>query len=103
MIKATVLYGHPSDTAAFEKYYAETHLPLVDKTSGVAKKEYTRFVPGPGGAAPSQYRMAELYFNNATEMQQTMDSPEGQAMAADLTNFATGGVTILFGEVEENK
>src|SRR2546426_2561029 len=23
-----VLYNHPKDTAAFEKYYAETHVPL---------------------------------------------------------------------------
>ena len=27
MIKATVLYGHPTDSDAFEKYYAETHTP----------------------------------------------------------------------------
>ena len=26
----TVLYNAPGDTAAFERYYAETHLPLAD-------------------------------------------------------------------------
>ena len=29
MIKATVLYGHPTDSDAFEKYYAETHTPIA--------------------------------------------------------------------------
>lgn len=100
MIKGTVLYGHPADAAAFEKYYAETHLSLVAKTQGVMKAEYTKFLPNPDGSAPAYYRMAELYFAGPAEMQQALSSPEGQAMAADLANFATGGVTILFGNVE---
>lgn len=41
MIKGTVLYGHANDANAFEKYYAETHLPLVGKKNGIIKSEYT--------------------------------------------------------------
>ena len=33
-------------------------------------------------------------------MQQALNSPEGKAMADDLSNFATGGVTIIFGTIE---
>jgi uncharacterized protein (TIGR02118 family) len=101
MIKGTVLYAHPKDEDAFEKYYSQTHLLLVAKTHGVVKAEYTKFLPNPDGSAPAYYRMAELYFFGAAEMQQALASPEGQAMAADLQNFATGGVTIIFGEVED--
>lgn len=43
MIKGTVLYGHPKDAVAFEKYYTEAHQPLVSKTSGILKAEYTNF------------------------------------------------------------
>jgi len=100
MIKATVLYGHPTDAEAFEKYYAETHHPIVFKAPGIIKSEYTKFLPAPDGTAAAYYRMAELYFNGPAEMQQTMDSPERKAMAADLANFATGGVTIIVGVVE---
>ena len=100
MIKGTVLYGHPQDANAFEKHYTETHLPLVVKTNGVVKAEYTKFLPDPDGSAPAYYRMAELYFTGPAEMQQALTSPEGQAMAADLGNFATGGATIIFGTVE---
>ena len=100
MIKATVLYGHPADAAAFEKYYSERHLPLVAKVQGIAKLEWTKFLPNPDGSASAYYRMGELYFAGPAEMQQTLGSPEGKAIAADLPNFASGGVTIIFGQVE---
>jgi len=100
MIKLTVLYGHPDDPEAFEKYYEETHLPLVVKAKGIEKSELTKFLPDDDGNAPAYYRMAELYFDGPNEMQQTMESPEGQAMAADISNFATGGVTTMVGVVE---
>ena len=100
MIKATILYGQPTDVEAFEKYYAETHHPLVLKAPGIIKLEYTKFLPTPDGTAPAYYRMAELYFDGPAEMQQTMASPEGKAMGIDLANFATGGITIIVGIVE---
>lgn len=100
MIKGTVLYGHPKDIAAFEKYYSQTHLPLVAKTMGVVKAEYTKFLPNPDGSTSPFYRMAELYFSGPDEMQKALSSPEGKAMAADLSNFATGGFTIILGNVE---
>jgi uncharacterized protein (TIGR02118 family) len=100
MIKATVLYGHPTDPEAFEKYYAETHTPIALSMKGVAKMELTKFLSAPDGGKPAYYRMAELYFAGPAEMQQSMGSPEGQATAADLANFATGGVTMIIGAVE---
>ena len=100
MIKATVLYGHPTDPDAFEKYYAETHTPIALRMKGVDKMELTKFLSAPDGGKPAYYRMAELYFTGPAEMQQSMGSSEGQATAADLANFATGGVTMIIGAVE---
>ena len=100
MQKVTVLYGHPTDSDAFEKYYAEHHMPLVAKMKGIAKVEVTKMLGGPDGSAPEYYRMAELYFEDAAQMQATMSSPEGQATSADLANFATGGVKVIIGTVE---
>jgi len=99
MIKLTVLYGHPSDSTIFEKYYGETHLPLVGKMKGFEKVEFTKFLDAPDGAKAAYYRMAEFWFANIGALQTTMGSPEGQATASDLANFATGGVTILTGTV----
>jgi uncharacterized protein (TIGR02118 family) len=100
MIKATLLYGHPADSDAFEKYYAEIHLPIASKMKGVEKLELTKFLSAPDGSKAAYYRMAELYFPSPAGLQETMASVEGQAAVADLANFATGGVTMIVGSVE---
>src|SRR6266704_5874072 len=41
-----VLYNHPKDTAAFEKYYKETHVPLFASHAqeiGVTRAELIKF------------------------------------------------------------
>ena len=96
MIKATVLYGQPTDADAFKKYYSETHLPLAAKTQGVLKAEFSKCLPNPDGSTAAFFRIADLYFAGPAEMQAALGSPERKAMAADLQNFAIGGVTILF-------
>ena len=100
MIKATLLYGHPTDADAFEKYYAETHLPLAATMTGVAKLQLTKFISAADGGKAAYYRMAELFFTDQAQMQTTLGSPEGQATIADLSNFATGGVTTIIGANE---
>ena len=100
MMKVTVIYGHPSSAEEFEKYYAGTHLPLAAKMKGVMRLELTKFLSAPDGSAPASYRMAEVYFSTQAQMQQTLQSPEGQATVADLAKFATGGVTVMIGSVE---
>ena len=97
MIKITVLYKHPTDAEKFKTYYKDTHLPLVDKMEGLAKAEVTEIHGELGGEASEYFIMAELYFSNKAQMQESMASPQGQAVANDLSNFATGGVTILMG------
>ncbi len=101
MIKLTVLYGHPMDVIAFEEYYANTHLPKAAKMKGHTKLELTKFLSTPDGSKPDYHRMAEFWFSSPETMKTTMESPEGQITAADLSNFATGGATLLVGAVEE--
>lgn len=100
MMKVTVLYSHPTSPEEFEKYYADTHLPLAAKLQGVDRLELTKFVDGPDGGKPAFYRMAELYFTTQEQMDETLGSPKGQAVVADLPKFATGGVTMMVGTTE---
>lgn len=100
MIKITVLYGHPTDSSAFEDYYANNHLPIAAKMIGHEKLELTKFLNSADGEKPPYYRMAEFWYTNTEKMQAAMNSLEGKATAGDLANFATGGVTLLVGEVE---
>ena len=100
MVKITVLYGHPTNPETFEKYYAQTHLPLTARMKGVTRLELTKFLAAPDGGKPSSYRMAELYFPHQSEMEKTLASPEAQTTIADLPNFASGGVAMIIGAVE---
>ena len=100
MIKVTVLYGQPTDSVVFEDYYSNNHLPIAAKMTGHERLELTKFLNAADGEKPFYYRMAEFWYANIETMQQAMGSPEGLATAGDLANFATGGVTLLGGEVE---
>jgi uncharacterized protein (TIGR02118 family) len=100
MVKLTVLYGHPDDPDAFEEYYADTHMPLVDKIPNLQRYEAARIVATPDGSEPPYYRIFEGYFEDMEQLQGGMSSEEGQAAVADIENFATGGVTIFISEVD---
>ncbi len=92
----TVIYNQPKDTAAFEQYYADTHVPLVGANQaeiGFEKAELTRFVSNLDGSAPAFYRQAELYFGSMEELQKGTATPGFKKVADDLANFASGGLT----------
>ena len=98
MVKLLVLYGRPQDEAEFTAYYNATHVPLVDKMPGLKRFEHGRtLAAADGGEAPYWY-FAELGFDDADAMQASRASPEGTATAADVGNFATGGVTLFTAE-----
>src|SRR5277367_2855622 len=100
MVKITVLYGPPTDPAAFEDYYANTHLPLAAKMPGVERFEASRVVGTPDGSGPPHYRVADILYADHAALQASTGSPEGQATVADIPNFATGGATVLISEVD---
>ena len=100
MVKAVVLYGHPEDPDAFERHYAETHTPLAEAVPGLRRFEAARgFSTADGSPVPYQ-RIAELTFDDMDALQAGMGSAEGQAAVDDLGNFADGGVTIFFAELD---
>jgi uncharacterized protein (TIGR02118 family) len=91
----TVIYKTPKDAKAFEKYYSESHLPLVvSKQSeiGFTKAELTKFTSTLDGKKPTFYRQAELYFNSLDDAKKGMLTPGFKAVGDDLAKFATGGL-----------
>jgi uncharacterized protein (TIGR02118 family) len=98
LFKTTALYGHPTDPAAFERYYAEVHMPLVPKLPHFRRAEAAKVVATPDGSKPAYYRIFEFWFDSLDDLQAAFASPEGQALVADTANFATGGLTILISE-----
>ena len=100
MIQLTVLYGHPQDPTAFDHHYREAHASLAKKIPGLKGFTSTK----PTSLAPQEqspyYLIANLYFEHMGALQVALQSPEGQAAAGDLPKFATGGATLVVGEVE---
>jgi uncharacterized protein (TIGR02118 family) len=97
---ATVIYKTPKDPAAFEKYYAETHLPLLMSNKneiGFQRAEFTKFESNLDGSAPSRYRQAELYFSSMDALKKGLATPGFKAVADDLGKFASGGLDALIG------
>jgi uncharacterized protein (TIGR02118 family) len=98
MVKLVVAYGQPEDPAAFDQYYAGTHIPLVQRIPNLRRFEAGKVLGTADGSAAPYYFIAELSFDTAEELQASRQSPEGQAAAADVGNFASGGVTIMIAE-----
>jgi uncharacterized protein (TIGR02118 family) len=100
MIQLTVLYGHPKDPASFDRHYQETHVALAQKLPGLKGFVITR----PASLNPQEqspyYLIANLYFESMAAFQAALQSPEGQAAAGDLQNFASGGAALVVGEVQ---
>ena len=94
MAKLLVLYKNPKDAKAFDSYYFSTHAPLAKKIPGLQKYEVSDGgVGGPGGG--SSHLVAMLTFNSSADIGAGLATPEGQAAAGDLANFADGGVELL--------
>lgn len=101
MAFVTVIYNTPKDAKAFEKYYWETHVPLVGQKQaevGFVAAELTKFDATLDGKAPTYYRQAVLWFRSMADLEQGIATPGFKAIGDDLANFATGGLTGMIGE-----
>ena len=98
MVQLLVCYGAPEDPAAFDRYYAETHVPLVHKIPNLRRFEAGKVLGTPDGSAAPYYYIAELSFDTAEDLQAAMGSPAGQAAGDDVPKFASGGATLMIVE-----
>ena len=93
------MYKHPVDTAAFDRYYYGVHAPLAKKIPGLEAYEVTRGAIGSVGGGSSPYHLiAALTFSSLAAINAALASPQGQAVAADLGNFATSGVDLYIAD-----
>lgn len=98
MAKLVVIYRTPKNVAAFDAHYAAVHIPLAQKIPGMKRYDLsTGPVTGPEGAT-NVHLVATLYFGSLADLKAGLASPEGQAAAADLANFADGGAELLMYE-----
>lgn len=98
MAKLFAIYQQPKDATAFDDYYFNKHVPLAKTIPGLLSYEVTQAdVMGMAGKHPV-YLIAVLEFASMAAIQLALTSPEGQAAAADLANFASAGVDLMMSE-----
>src|SRR5258708_35850765 len=101
MARLVVMYRTPKDSVAFDKYYFDAHVPVAKQIPGLRKYEVSQgSVLTPAG--PSGFHLiATLHFDDLAAIQNASASSEGQAAAADVQTFATGGVDMLMFDSRE--
>lgn len=95
MAHMVVIYKTPKDTAAFDRHYFGTHVPLAKKLPGLRKYEVSHGpIVSPTGAA-DVHLVATLHFDDLAAIKRAFASSEGQAAAADRRVFAPDDANVL--------
>lgn len=93
-MKLVAVYNQPADQAAFDRHYDEIHTPLAKAVPGLSELRVTRMKKRLMGEADI-YLVAEMIFPDQETFNAAMASEENKAAGADLSNFASAGVTLF--------
>ncbi|WP_020172788.1 EthD family reductase [Gordonia polyisoprenivorans] len=93
MHKLVVLYPTPDDPDHFREYYENTHLPLAATLPGLLDWRHSLSI----NADPQSpyFAVFEGDFADAAALGAAMSPPEGQAVQADVPNYASGGAVVI--------
>jgi uncharacterized protein (TIGR02118 family) len=95
MTQLLIMYQQPVDSAAFDAYYFETHVPIFAQTPGIRSVAFSKGPITTIAGANNVYLVAEVTFDSMDDLNTGLASAPAQAAIADLPNFAGAGVTIL--------
>src|SRR6476660_6804967 len=101
MATVLVLYKTPKSAEAFDKHYASIHIPLAKKVPGLKKYDVSQGMIGTPAGPSGIHLVATLYFDSMDALKAGLSSPEGQAAAGDLANFADGGVDLYMFDTKD--
>ena len=97
--KITVIYENPKDPDAFEAGYHEQRA-LAMKLPGVQRVESAKVWPKEDGSATPAYRLLDMYFTGYDTASKAVTTGEAAAFVSKVLESATGGVRILFADIE---
>ena len=100
--KITVIYDHPQDRDTFEAGYPD-QLALAEKIPGVDRLESSKVWPKEDGTPTPAYRLLDLYFADYDTANDAAASVEAGAFFRSALALATGGVRIVFADIEESR
>jgi uncharacterized protein (TIGR02118 family) len=98
--KITVIYDNPVDPQAFEAAYADDLVGLAQKLPGLVAVETSKVWPKEDGTPTPAYRMIDLYFPDYETASAAVTAPEAGVLFPKIFEPATGGVKVLFSDIE---
>ncbi|MGC5165732.1 EthD family reductase [Luteimicrobium sp. DT211] len=100
--KITAVYDNPTDPEAFEAGYVG-QVDLARAVPGVLHVEASKVWPKEDGTPTPAYRLIDLYFADYDAASVAVTTPEFGALAGSVFAIASGGVRIVFADVEAEK
>jgi uncharacterized protein (TIGR02118 family) len=99
--KITVIYDNPRDPEAFEAGYPD-QLGLARKIPGIQRIESSKVWPKEDGSPTPAYRLVDMYFTDYDAASAAVTTEEAGAFFPSVFTLATGGVRIVFADVEQS-
>ncbi|MCS5733453.1 EthD family reductase [Herbiconiux daphne] len=99
--KITVIYDNPTDPDAFEAGYPE-QVTLAKALPGLVRVESAKVWPKEDGSPTPAYRQVDLYFTDYDAASAAVATEQAAALFPSIFGLATGGVRILFSDIEES-
>jgi uncharacterized protein (TIGR02118 family) len=99
--KITVIYDNPTNPDEFEAQYP-AQVPLAKALPGLERIETAKVWPKEDGTPTPAYRLIDMYFKDYDTASAAVTTPEAGELFPSIFGLATGGVRILFADVEES-
>jgi uncharacterized protein (TIGR02118 family) len=99
--KITVIYDNPTDPPTFEAGYP-AQVELAKALPGLDRIETAKVWPKEDGTPTPAYRTIDMYFDGYDSASAAVATPEAGAFFPTIFELATGGVRILFSDIEES-
>ena len=94
--KFVVIYPTPTDVQAFEKLYAEEHVPMAVKNfKGKTKIVATKVRDSLDKSQPKYYRYVEVYFPSREALDSCIASAEAQETFSHGAKISSGGKPMI--------
>ena len=98
--KITVIYDNPTDPHAFEAAYESEQLTAARRIPGYVRFEASKVWPKEDGSPTPAHRMIDLYFPDYGAASAAVTTPEAGAFFEAMARLSTGGVRVLFSDIE---
>jgi uncharacterized protein (TIGR02118 family) len=98
--KITVIYDNPTDPEAFETAYGADQLAAARKIPGYLRLETSKVWPKEDGSPTPAYRMIDWYYADYDAASAAVATPEFGAFFGAMAALSTGGVRVLFSDIE---